>query len=179
MEFYYSQLKALSGCCSHCCCGERGPRGPRGKQGPRGPKGDKGDPGTPGAIAATHGYGYYQGTKKGPGIVPLNVPGPLNNTEMNSQGIKVLEAGTYQISYKVNLESGNLSSAEAASFYLLVNDSVDIRSSLTTASVSTKQQSLSASVIFSLFEGDLVKLMADIPGDVSYSMPTLQILKIS
>ncbi|WP_421385123.1 hypothetical protein ACOJQI_10265 [Bacillus salacetis] len=175
MEFYYSQLKALSGCCSHCCCGERGPRGPRGKQGPPGPKGEKGDPGI---LAVTHGYGYYQGTRKGPGIVPLNVPGPLNNTELVSQGIKVLEAGTYQISYKVNLEAGSAAGTQPTNFYLLINNTIDIRSSLTTASAGVQKQTMSATVLFSLLEDDVVKLMADIPENVSYSMPTLQVMKI-
>lgn len=175
MEFYYSQLKALSGNCASCGCCERGPRGPVGKRGPRGPKGD---PGTPGVLAVTHGYGYFQGTRRGPGIVPLNVPGPLTNTEMDNNGLKVLEAGTYQISYKVNLEAAGAVNPESSNFYLLVNDTIDIRSSLTTATASGQKQSLSASVLFSLLEGDEVTLMADIPENVSYSMPVLQVLKI-
>jgi hypothetical protein len=175
MEFYYSQLKALSGCCSCCCSSERGPRGPRGKQGPPGPKGDKGDPG---ALAVTHGYGYFQGTRNQPGIVPLNIPGPLTNTELVSQGLKVLQAGTYQINYKVNLGGSPDTVNSPSEFYLLVNDSVDIRSSLTSASSTSEQQTLSASVLFSLLEGDIVKLVADIPENVTYSMPSLQVLQI-
>jgi hypothetical protein len=48
--------------------------------------------------------------------------------------------------------------------------------SSTTESSATAQ--LSSSQLFSLLEGDVVKLVAEIPKGTSYSLPTLQVMRI-
>ncbi|RLL43846.1 hypothetical protein D8M04_13130 [Oceanobacillus piezotolerans] len=153
-----------------------------GPQGPPGPPGPQGPPGESGGIAnKEYGFAYSPSISTNSGPVQLTIASPISdNMLFRSNGLLVLRAGIYQISYKViaTLEDEN----SEAIFQLLVNDSIQVASSRTKlqkSDTSPKTTStLSATVSMSLLENDLVKLIAMLPNNASYEMPTLQITQL-
>ncbi|WP_053075098.1 collagen-like protein [Ornithinibacillus californiensis] len=183
--------------CCECCCPNssdttRGPRGPRGEQGPRGPKGDpgprgeqglKGDPGPrgeqgpkgdPGTTTGAYGFAYSTDQSNQSGNVKFSIAGPLQDVELISDGLKVLQAGAYQISYRVDVES-ETETVNPASFQIVVNNRVNISSSITK---SNRSANLYSTQLFSLQTNDIVKLVAEIPEGQGYSMATIQVIQV-
>jgi hypothetical protein len=194
-------------CTCYCCLPERGPRGPRGEQGPQGPKGDpglqgpmgpqgpKGDPGfqgpagtqgprgeqgpagppgSAGQISTAYGFAYSSSTSTQNGNVKFTIAGPIQEFELISDGLRSLKSGVFQISYKVAVVEEAASSIPAK-FQLVVNDSITIASSMTESRTSAN---LFTTQLFSLLEGDVVKLVANVPHGLSYSLPTIQIIQV-
>ncbi|WP_221874800.1 collagen-like protein [Mesobacillus maritimus] len=161
--------------------GPKGDPGPEGKQGPPGPKGDPGPQGERGPMGLSGGtansaYGYVYSTSSNnqSGDVKFTIAGPLENVELTPRGLHVLTPGIYHISYKVAYKT-NTETTSVARFHLIINDRINVISSTTETSTSAQ---LSSSQLFSLLEGDVVKLVAEIPEGASYSLPTLQVMRI-
>ena len=166
-------------CCSKCCCckfqsysrklhGKQGPRGPSGKQGPPGP------PGPPGTLILAYGFGYSTSESMRSGNVKLTIAGPLQDVELNADGLRILKTGVYQISYRVSVRTTG-ETHQPARFHIEVNDDIKVASSLTE---SLSSSHLYSQQLFSLLEGDIVKLVADLPDGVSYTLPSLQVIQI-
>ncbi|RFU61432.1 collagen-like triple helix repeat-containing protein [Peribacillus glennii] len=168
--------------CPHCCecywCKlQRRIRGPCGKQGPPGPKGERGEQGPagpPGTIATAYGFAYSPSKSTQNGIVKFTVAGPLQEFELIPEGLKALKTGVYQITYKVTVNEEGATS-NSAKFQLVVNDSINIGSSMTETRTSAN---LYTTQLFSLLENDVVKLVAAMPQGLSYSLPALQIIQV-
>jgi hypothetical protein len=161
--------------------GSQGDPGPEGKQGPPGAKGDPGPQGERGPMGPSggtanpaYGYAYSTSSSNQSGDVRFTIAGPLENVELTSKGLTVLTSGIYQISYKVAFRASSETS-ELAKFHLVVNDNINIASSTTETSTTAQ---LSSSQLFSLLEGDVVKLVAELPEGTSYTLPTMQIVRI-
>jgi hypothetical protein len=170
---YCCQCCCCCQCCS-CCKSESGKRGPRGKQGPPGPKGDPGPAGPPGTFGMAYGFAYSPLKTTKNGIVKFTVAGPLQEFELVSEGLKALKAGVYQITYKVDINE-EAAPSTPAKFQLVVNDTINIESSITESKTSAN---LYTTQLFSLLEDDVVKLTAVIPQGLTYSLPTLQIIQV-
>ena len=104
----------------------------------------------------------------------FNIAGPLQDVEFIREGLKVTKAGVYHISYKVILESKDITIIPSK-FHIKVNEAIKISSSLTESSTST---TLTSTNLFSLLEGDVVKLVADLQEHFSYKLATLQIIQV-
>jgi hypothetical protein len=176
-------------CSCYYCLPERGPRGPRGEQGPKGPKGDPGlqgpqgprgergpagPPGSSGTISTAYGFAYSPSTSIQNGNVKFSIAGPIQDFELISDGLRSLTSGVFQISYKVAVIEEAASSIPAK-FQLVVNDSINIASSITESRTSAH---LYTTQLFSLLEGDVVRLVANVPQGLSYTLPTIQIIQV-
>jgi Collagen triple helix repeat (20 copies) len=182
-------------CTCYCCLPERAPRGPRGEQGPKGdpglqgpmgpqgpagiqgPRGEQGPagpPGSSGTISTAYGFAYSPSTSIQNGNVKFTIAGPIQDFELISDGLRSLKSGVFQISYKVAVIE-EAASSTPAKFQLVVNDSINITSSITESRASAN---LYTTQLFSLLEGDVVKLVANVPQGLSYSLPTIQIIQV-
>lgn len=170
--------------------GKEGPRGPRGYQGFEGERGEKGDPGPKGprgdqgpmgkdgpagTFDTAYGFAYTGLGSSESGIVNFSIAVPLHeDVELVREGLQVFKEGIYEISYKVLLESKALTFTPSK-FQIIINDSIEISSSLTE---STTAATLTSTELFSLLEGDVVKLRADLQENFSYKLVTLKIVQI-
>lgn len=154
--------------------GEPGLPGPKGDPGPQGPPGERGPAGPPGTLGSSFGFAYSPTTSAQSGNVRFTIAGPLQDFELTEDGLKALTSGVFQISYKVDVKEESETSSTAR-FQLVVNDSINIVSSMTESS---REANLQSTQLFSLQEEDVVKLMAVIPQGLSYSLPVMQIIKI-
>ncbi|QOR68018.1 collagen-like protein [Cytobacillus suaedae] len=187
--------KGCDDCCK-CCIGPRGPRGkqgtpgpkgkrgPKGKQGPPGPKGvpgpkgeqgPMGPPGPPGQQTSTYGFAYSPLESNQSGLVKFTIAGPMEAVDLTSEGLKVSKTGTYQISYKVTVESQSSSSDTQAEFQLVINDVIRVVSSQTESTSSTN---LFSTQLFSLLAGDVISLVAEVPEGLSYKLPSIQVVQL-
>lgn len=155
--------------------GIQGPKGERGNIGPQGIPGPKGEPGPATSINRTYGFAYTEEQCTTSGIVNLLIAGPLQDVELAQGGLQVLKDGVYQINYKVLLESNETSSIPST-FQIQINDHTVLSSSL---AESINSSSLNSTQLFSLSEGDVVKLVADLQEHCRYKLATLQLIKIS
>jgi hypothetical protein len=178
---YFSTSSSSCSCyssCSCCCscikCGCRS-RGPRGKEGPPGQRGEPGPQGPPGILQLAHGFAYSQSKIAHSGIMKLAVAGPLQDVELVPEGLKVLQSGVYQISYKALIDN-NGEIINPTRLKVVINDSIIIASSLTETTVST---TLNSSILFSLLEGDIVKLTIEVSTGASCELTTLQVFQVS
>lgn len=191
-------------CCTECyceqeehCCppGPMGPQGPPGKAGSEGPKGEpgapgingkdglpgpKGDQGVPGPAGTTdlaHGFAYTETKNSTSGIIPLTIAGPLQDVDLIIQGLKVMKDGIYQISYKVIVDGpeGNCHSTKA-SFQTRINEQIVVASSATETKYSN---TLTSTDLFSLLEGDIVKVDAKLPEKFSYKLAILSVIQVN
>ena len=102
------------------------------------------------------------------------IAGPLQDVELIRQGLTVSKAGVYQISYKVILESKELTNIPSR-FQIVINNAIKLASSMTESATST---TLTSTELFSLLEGDVVKLVAQLQESFSYKLATLQIIQV-
>lgn len=160
--------------------GPQGPQGPQGlkgdpgEQGPQGLKGDRGPVGPPGTLGSSFGFAYSPTTSTQSGNVKFTIAGPLQDFELTADGLKALTSGVFQITYKVDVNE-EAEASFAAKFQLVVNDSINIGSSMTESRTSANLQSTQ---LFSLLEADVIKLVAVIPQGLSFSLPALQIIRV-
>lgn len=160
--------------------GETGPQGLRGEQGPIGLRGEpgvagpQGEQGLPGAFNSAYGFAYSQSEISASGDVKFTIAGPCQDIELMREGLKVLKAGVYQISYKVVMESTALTCIPST-FQLKINDAIKIVSSLTQSTTAT---TLTSTVLSSLLEGDVVTLIGELQERFSYKLATLQIIQV-
>lgn len=160
--------------------GETGPQGLRGEQGPIGLRGEpgvagpQGEQGLPGAFISAYGFAYSQSENSASGDVKFTIAGPCQDIELMREGLKVLKAGVYQISYKVVMESTALTCIPST-FQLKINDAIKIVSSLTQSTTAT---TLTSTVLSSLLEGDVVTLIGELQERFSYKLATLQIIQV-
>lgn len=154
--------------------GEQGLPGPKGDPGLQGPPGERGPAGPPGTLGSSFGFAYSPTASTRSGNVRFTIAGPLQDFELTEDGLKALTSGVFQISYKVDVKEESETSGTAR-FHLVVNDSINIVSSMTESS---GEANLQSTQLFSLQEEDVVKLMAAIPQGLSYSLPVLQIIKL-
>lgn len=160
--------------------GETGPQGLRGEQGPIGLRGEpgvagpQGEQGLPGTFNSAYGFAYSQAENSKSGDVKFIIAGPCQDIELMREGLKVLKAGVYQISYKVVMESTALTCIPST-FQLKINDAINIVSSLTESTTAT---TLTSTVLSSLLEGDVVTLVGELQERFSYKLATLQIIQV-
>lgn len=154
--------------------GEQGLPGPKGDPGLQGPPGERGPAGPPGTLGSSFGFAYSPTASTRSGNVRFTIAGPLQDFELTEDGLKALTSGVFQISYKVDVKEESETSGTAR-FQLVVNDAINIVSSMTESS---REANLQSTQLFSLQEEDVVKLMAVIPQGLSYSLPVLQIIKL-
>ncbi|MET1013899.1 MAG: collagen-like protein, partial [Paenisporosarcina sp.] len=140
--------------------------------GQQGPKGDTGPPG-PG-TSTSFGFAYSQSESFESGNIKFNIAGPCQDVSLIREGLKVSKAGVYQISYKVILNTTALT-CNPSRFQIAINDAIKIESSL---SESTTSATLTSTELFSLLEGDVVKLVAELHERFSYKLATLQIIQV-
>jgi hypothetical protein len=154
--------------------GEPGISGLRGEQGPQGPAGERGPAGPPGTLGSSFGFAYSPENSTQSGNVRFTVAGPLQDFELTTDGLKALTSGVFQVTYKVDVNE-EAETSGTARFQLVVNDSINIGSSLTET---RREANLQSTQLFSLLEEDVVKLVAVIPQGLSYSLPVLQIIRV-
>ena len=163
--------------------GPKGPKGDEGIQGPRGPegfKGEKGDTGPrgeqgpKGTFESAYGYAYNESGASESGAVKMVIAGALQDVDLKNGGLKVYKDGIYQIDYKVLLESKAIT-CTPSSFQLVINDLIPIASSVTE---STTSNTLTSTQLFSLEEGDVIKLVAELEEHFRYKLATLQVIQI-
>jgi Collagen triple helix repeat (20 copies) len=157
--------------------GPQGPKGDPGLQGPQGPRGEQGPAGPPGSsgpISNAFGFAYSSSQSTQNGNVKFAIAGPMQDIELISDGLQSLKSGVFQISYQVAVIEESAASTPAQ-FQLIVNDSINIASSITESRTSAH---LYSTQLFSLLEGDVVKLVANVPQGLSYSLPTIQIIQV-
>lgn len=155
--------------------GKRGPKGgPQGDPGPRGPRGIQGEQGPAGSIASAYGFASSESVNFTSGVVKFKKAEPLKDVELTSEGLKVSKAGVYQISYKVLLDSKEIVCIPSC-FYLEVNETMKVSSSLTESATCT---TLTSTNLLFLQEGDIVKLVANLQEHYSYKLATLQIILV-
>ena len=153
--------------------GENGIQGPKGDQGLQGPQGEQGPPGQ-GALEMAHGFGICNSMSSTSGVVKLFMPGPMLEVDLTHEGLKILKAGVYQISYKVIMYSNEITCTPSR-FHIKINDAITVDSSLTESTTAT---TLSSTDLFSLQEGDVVKLIAELQKNFSYKLATLQVIQV-
>ena len=157
--------------------GIEGKKGKKGEPGPTGPKGDtgeKGERGPAGKFESAYGYAYSNYGTSESGAVNFIIAGPLRDVEITKSGLKVLKSGIYQIDYKVLLESKAIT-CSPSSFQLVINDKIKIPSSETE---STTSNTLTSTLLFSLKEGDVINLVADLQEHFSYKLASLLIIQV-
>ena len=157
--------------------GPRGPQGFDGEKGETGPKGDtgpRGKRGPKGTFESAYGYAYNESGASESGAVKLFIAGPLQDVELKNGGLKVFKDGIYQIDYKVLLESKAIT-CTPSSFQLVINDLIPISSSVTE---STTSNTLTSTQLFSLQEGDVIKLVAELQEHFRYKLATLQVIQV-
>lgn len=160
--------------------GEQGSQGLRGKQGPtgprgeRGPEGQKGEQGPAGTLDSAFGFAYSESVSFASGDVKFIIAGPLQDVELIREGLRVSKAGVYEISYKVILESKYITCIPS-NFQIIINDAIKVASSMVESTTST---TLTSTNLFSLLEGDVVKLVADLQEHFSYKLATLQLIQV-
>lgn len=156
--------------------GKDGNPGSQGEQGLPGPKGDQGPQGPPGSgtFESAHGFAIRNSESKDSGLVEFTFPGPLQDVELLVNGLKIVKAGIYQINYKVILNASVIT-CSPSKFQIQVNDTIIIDSSMTE---STTSSTLISSDLFSLQEGDVVQLVAELHEQFSYKLATLQIIQV-
>ncbi|MGE7665297.1 hypothetical protein ACQKMN_06220 [Ureibacillus composti] len=138
------------------------------------PKPDPDPPTPPVLLAPAYAYAYTTSGGNESGTVRFEIVTPRHDDiELMPEGLKVLRTGLYQISYTATVEAGSATST--ASFRIDVNDEIQVQPSIieTTAS-----QHLASTLLFSLLEGDVVKLVADLPEGYRYTNATLQLLQV-
>lgn len=121
-----------------------------------------------------HGFAYTNEVISKSGTVPLRIAGPLQNVELTSEGFVISNAGVYQLQYTVSVNATDEVNLPAR-FQLFINDVIRVGSSAMETNVSKQ---LMSTQLFSLLEGDVVKLVAEIPEGMSYSMATLQLVQV-
>lgn len=151
--------------------GEQGPPGAKGEQGPPGPRGEQGPAGT---KESAYGFAYSKSESFTSGNVKFIIAGPLQDVELIREGLKVSKAGVYQISYKVILESKDITNIPSR-FQITINNAIKVASSMTE---STTSSTLTSTELFSLLEGDVVKLVAELQERFSYKLATLQVIQV-
>lgn len=151
--------------------GEQGPPGSKGEQGPPGPRGERGPAGT---LDSAYGFAYSETESFVSGDVKFIIAGPLQDVELKRDGLAVAKAGVYQISYKVILETNDETNIPSK-FQIKINDAVKVASSTTESATST---TLTSTELFSLLEGDIVKLVAELQKGFSYRLATLLIIQV-
>ena len=152
--------------------GEPGIPGPKGDQGPQGEQGVQGPPGT---FAPAHGFAICNSMSFDSGVVKYNMPGPLQDVDLlPAEGLRILKAGIYQINYKFIVVSKVITCTPSI-FHIKINEAITVASSMTE---STTAATLTSSDLFSLQEGDIVKLVADLQENFSYKLATLQIIQV-
>lgn len=102
------------------------------------------------------------------------IAGPLQNVDLTLEGIRISKAGVYQITYKVILDA-SFKTIVPSRFQININNAIKVASSLTESSTST---TLSSTQLFSLLEGDVVKLVADLQENSSYRLATLELIQV-
>jgi len=154
--------------------GEQGPEGDQGPQGIQGIQGIKGDTGPAGPINVAYGFAYTESGSSENGSVKFSVATPLQDVEPSHEGLVIGIDGIYQISYKVLLVSKAITCVPSK-FHIEINDKIKVSSSLTE---STTANTLTSSLLLSLQEGDLVKLVAELQENFSYKLATLQLVRV-
>ncbi|MDF2067000.1 collagen-like protein [Bacillus sp. Cr_A10] len=158
--------------------GPEGLRGPRGYDGPPGPSGGppgpRGERGPAGTLDSAYGFAYSESESFVSGDVKFIIAGPLQDVELKRDGLAVAKAGVYQISYKVILETNDETNIPSK-FQIKINDAVKVASSTTQSTTST---TLTSTELFSLLEGDIVKLVAELQEGFSYRLATLLIIQV-
>lgn len=129
---------------------------------------------TPTSPVFAYGFAYTPAELSESGVVRFRIAGPLEEVELTADGFMIAKAGVYQIQYSVVVHSAE-EAATPARFQLVINNTVNIASSVTE---SVTSQQLSSNQLFSLLEGDVVKLVAEVPEGISYSMIKLQVLQV-
>lgn len=153
--------------------GKDGILGPKGESGPQGEQGLPGPPG-PGTLESAYGFAIRNSESAESGVVKFIFPGPLQDVELLNDGLKVGKAGVYQITYKAIMNS-NVITCSPSKFQIQINDTIAVESSMTE---STTASTLTSSDLFSLQEGDIVQLVAELQEHFSYKLATLQIIQI-
>ena len=154
--------------------GDPGSNGAKGDTGPRGSQGPKGEQGPPGIFETAYGFTYTEFGSADSGIVKFIIASPVEYVELVSDGLQVLKDGIYQIHYKVQLESKAITCIPSK-FHIEINNEIKIVSSMTE---STTASTLTSTQLFSLQEGDVVKLIAELQEHFSYKLATLQVLQV-
>ena len=121
------------------------------------------EPSNPPQVMA-HGFAYSIAENNEGGTVPLRIAGPLQDAELTSDGIVVLTGGIYQIQYAVSVKVTD-EVISPARFQIIINDLIRVDSSVTETFTS---QQLTSVQLFSLLEGDIVKLAAELPQGMNY-----------
>ncbi|RUL52021.1 hypothetical protein [Lysinibacillus antri] len=107
--------------------------------------------------------------------VLFTVASPIHDeVELNTEGIKVSKGGVYQINYTVVVKS-TPDVTSPAKFYIVINNDIQVVTSLTEPSSS---QHVTSTQLVSLLEGDVVKLVAELPEGISYTMASMQLLQV-
>ena len=154
--------------------GETGEQGPKGDRGPQGIQGLKGDTGPAGTINVAYGFAYTELESSENGNVKFSVATSLQDVELTHEGLVIAKDGIYQISYKVLLVSKAITCVPSK-FQIEINDKIKVSSSLTE---STTANTLTSTLLLSLQEGDLVKLVAELQDNFSYKLATLQLVRV-
>lgn len=130
-------------------------------------------PFNPPAIFA-HGFAYTIAESNESGPVLFGIAGPLQDVELTPEGLVVANAGIFQIQYTV-LAHATDTVISPATFQIMINDEIIVASSNMEAETSKQ---LMSTQLFSLLEGDIIKLVADLPQGMSYSMASMQVIQV-
>lgn len=131
------------------------------------------DPPQPVTQNFAYGFAYTLTESNENGAVSFQIAGPMHEVQLTSEGLVVANSGVYQIQYAVQLQVLQ-EELDLARFQLVINDSIHISTSVTESALS---QQLNSTQLFSLREGDIVKLVAEVEG-MSYSNVSLQVLQV-
>ena len=139
--------------------GEVGPTGPQGLQGIQGEVGPTGPAGEPATVSYGGVYNAADITLAvEAGVtetVTLPETFPASDTTSGTSSITVLNAGDYQVQYKLNVLSDNQTTLTA----IVLNNGAEVAGSSSTVQVnSTEATSLSGNVIVTLASGDTLTL---------------------
>jgi len=159
IELNKSLLKSLDRSEKKCCFVSEEPKPP--------------EPPNPPQVMA-HGFAYTRAENNTSGTLPLRIAGPLHDVELVSDGLVVATAGIYLIQYSVSVTVRD-ELLSPARFQIMINDLINVDSSVT-ETISSQQ--LMSSQLFSLLNSDSVKLVAEIPQGMNYSLVSLQVVQI-
>lgn len=119
-------------------------------------------------------FAYTTTESRESGNVLFTVASPIHDeVELNTEGIKVSKGGVYQINYTVAVKA-TLNVTTPAKFLMVINDNIQVVTSLTESS----SQHVTSTQLVSLLEGDVVKLVAELPEGISYTMASMQLLQV-
>ncbi|SOC11255.1 hypothetical protein SAMN05880501_106112 [Ureibacillus xyleni] len=131
---------------------------------------------TPPAHVPHYAFAYTTSESSENGAVKFSIASPIQDElELNDEGITVAKGGVYQINYSANIKSSATNLTSPARFYIRINDAIQLPSSITETSTN---QNLVSSQLVSLLEGDIVKLIAEMPEGFSYTMASLQLMLV-